>query len=223
MRTESFSVRSLTTVAALAVVALGCGVKRGDLNSELTTLRQEMESRDEALGNRIDERNNALSGQIGSFEQRMRGLEQELQSLRSEFDTRITQIQASLRFDAPVHFGYDSDELREEDKPLLNRFASVVNQYYPNATVTVEGFTDPAGSREYNLALGRRRADAVRAYLSSQGGVEASRVKAVSYGESKDRQMQPGAWGENGLANRRVALVIDYMGGERSAMTTSSN
>jgi len=223
MRTESFTVRSLATVATMALVAVGCGVKRGDMDSELATLRRDMESRDEALSNRIDERSNALSGQIGSFDQRLRGLETELQSLRSEFDTRITQIQASLRFDTPVHFSYDSDVVRDEDKPLLDKFAAVVNQYYPNATVTVEGFTDPAGSAEYNNQLGRRRADAVRAYLASQGGVEASRIRAVSYGESKDRQIQPGAWGENGLANRRVALVIDYMGGEMGAMTTSSN
>jgi peptidoglycan-associated lipoprotein len=117
-----------------------------------------------------------------------------------------------LKFNVPVHFEYDSSELREGDRPVLDRFASVVTEYYPGALITVEGFADPSGSAAYNLQLGRRRAEAVQEYLATAGGFGADRLKAVSYGEVRNRQVVPGAKGpgEQGIENRRVALVIDH-------------
>ena len=95
---------------------------------------------------------------------------------------------------------------------MLDRFASVVKQYYPGALVTVEGFTDPAGSAAYNRRLGQRRADAVKEYLATAGGFTSETLKAVSYGEVRNRQVVPGAKGpgDAGIENRRVALVIDH-------------
>jgi peptidoglycan-associated lipoprotein len=95
---------------------------------------------------------------------------------------------------------------------VLDRFATVVKEYYPGALVTVEGFTDPAGTAAYNRRLGQQRAEAVKEYLGSAGGFEATTLKAVSYGESRNRQVVPGAKGpgDTGLENRRVALVIDH-------------
>ncbi len=224
MRTEWFSGRSMAVIVGLAVVGTSCGVKQDALDSELAGLRQEMESGDQALGGRIDgidQRSNALSGQVSTMEGQMRSLQGELQTLQSEFNMRMTQLEAAIRFDTPVHFGYDSAELRPEDRPLLDRFASVVREYYDGSIITVEGFTDPAGDAAYNEGLGRRRADAVRRYLSETGGLDASRVRAVSYGESRDRQIEPGAWGDNGMMNRRVSLVVDYSGS--TGMSTTNN
>ena len=98
-------------------------------------------------------------------------------------------------------------------EPARNFFAAVVKEYYPNAVVTVEGFTDPSGSTAYNLRLGRERAEAVKAVLLSQGLMDTA-VKVVSYGEARDRQVVPGAQGPGaeGMQNRRVSLVIDYSG-----------
>ena len=95
---------------------------------------------------------------------------------------------------------------------MLERFAGVVKEHYPNATITVEGFADPAGSAAFNQRLGMRRAEAVAGYLSGQGALDASFIRAVSYGEARNRQIVPGAQGpgEQGVENRRVALVIDY-------------
>jgi peptidoglycan-associated lipoprotein len=112
----------------------------------------------------------------------------------------------------PVHFEFASSALREADRPVLDRFAGVVKEYYPGALVTVEGFTDPAGSAAYNRRLGQRRAEAVREYLGTAGGFTAEQLKAVSYGEARNRQVVPGAKGpgQDGVENRRVALVIDH-------------
>ena len=67
---------------------------------------------------------------------------------------------------------------------------------------------------EYNLALGKRRAEAVGAYLSNHGGLGSDRVRTVSYGEAADRLVASSAHGPGteGWENRRVALVIDHSG-----------
>ena len=93
-----------------------------------------------------------------------------------------------------------------------HRWTKVVRQYEPNVVVTVEGFTDPAGDPAYNQQLGQRRANAVREFLIADGGLHPDRVRAVSYGEDERRLVTPGAWGEQGSANRRVSLVVDYVG-----------
>src|SRR3546814_3265672 len=86
--------------------------------------------------------------------------------------------------------------LREQDKPFLNEFASVIREHHPNVLVTVEGFADPAGSAAYNKRLGQRRAEAVREQLVQAGGLRADKVRAVSYGEDANRQVVAGDWGD---------------------------
>lgn len=97
---------------------------------------------------------------------------------------------------------------------MLDRFAGVVKEFYPQALITVEGFADPIGSASYNLRLGKRRAEAVQQHLVGTGALQSDRVRTVSYGEARDRQVVPGAGGPGtkGTENRRVALVIDYSG-----------
>ncbi|KPK66289.1 MAG: hypothetical protein AMS21_02775 [Gemmatimonas sp. SG8_38_2] len=193
--------------AALGVVALGLAgcsaVKPEELDAELAQIRSEYQAADQQLSGRID----AVDGRVGN-------LESELSSLRNDFNTTVEKMQGMLKFSVPVHFAFDEAEVRELDKPLLNRFAAVVKEYYGDATVTVEGFADPAGSEAYNKSLGKKRADAVKAYLTTVGGLPADQVKTVSYGEDADRQVVPGARGPGvtGIENRRVALVIDYGG-----------
>jgi peptidoglycan-associated lipoprotein len=204
--------RTLLAGGALVMVVglAGCAakVKQEDFNSEVAKLRQEMQAGDQAVAARVDSTNQAVAEQRA----RIDALEQELQAFRSEYTVSIEKVRGMLKFNVPVHFEYASSELREADRPVLDRFASVVTEYYPGALVTVEGFTDPSGSAAYNLQLGKRRAQAVQEYLATSGGFTADRLKAVSYGESRNRQVVPGAKGpgELGIENRRVALVIDH-------------
>jgi peptidoglycan-associated lipoprotein len=221
MMVQSASLKTVAGLASIAVLTAGCGIKRGDLDTELATVREEIQQGDQQVEQQLSGRIENVSGDVASLNERMRGFEQQLESLRSEFEGRITQIEAAIRFDVPVHFGYDSHDLRPEDQPVLERFASVVNEYYPSATITVEGFTDPAGDEQYNIWLGEQRASAVREYLVQQG-IGTDRIRAVSYGEAQNRQVNPGAWGDNGLMNRRVAFVIDYVA-DRSQMMVSNN
>jgi peptidoglycan-associated lipoprotein len=129
-------------------------------------------------------------------------------------DARMIEIEElainAIRYNAPVHFGFDSYEMVDEESVItLDRFAAVVSRFYSDALITVEGFADPAGDADYNKWLGQQRADAVMQYLVA-AGVDAGQLRAVSYGDADNRQVEPGAWGDNGMANRRVAFVVDY-------------
>ncbi|MEI9994961.1 MAG: peptidoglycan-associated lipoprotein Pal [Rhizomicrobium sp.] len=80
-----------------------------------------------------------------------------------------------------VHFAYNAYNIEDNDKTTLQRQATWL-QKYPSVRVTVEGDCDERGTREYNIALGARRANAVKEYLVSLG-VSAGRVETVSYGK----------------------------------------
>ncbi len=102
-----------------------------------------------------------------------------------------------------VFFAYDSSVLTSAGQKTLDKQASWLKKN-SKVTVTVEGHCDERGTREYNLALGDRRAHAVKAYLVSSG-VKASNVKVVSYGKERPAVVgsNNGAWAEN----RRAVTV----------------
>ncbi len=104
----------------------------------------------------------------------------------------------------PAFFALDSTELDERGRQAVTANAEVLRKF-PTWVITVEGHCDERGTAEYNLALGERRANAVRAYLVSLG-IPQSRIRAVSYG--KEFPFDPGhadaAWAQN----RRAHFVI---------------
>ena len=104
-----------------------------------------------------------------------------------------------------VLFGYDSSELDDDDTSVLDNQAKFLNQN-PSLKVTVEGHCDERGTREYNLALGEKRASAVKDYLISVG-INSERISVVSYGKER-----PQVLGSNKAAwsmNRRSVTTID--------------
>ncbi len=103
-----------------------------------------------------------------------------------------------------VYFDYDKAELRSDARSALQGDAKFLKDH-PDASVTLEGHCDERGTEEYNLALGQRRADAVRGYLSDLG-VDASRLKTLSYGEEKP--FDPGHTEDAWSQNRRVHFDI---------------
>lgn len=204
-------------VGLLVVPALGCAhVNRSEMQTELarleTDLRTEYRAADGELGNRIDgvdSRVDRVEVHLADLDARTATLENDLQALATDVGATVQRLENAIAFNAPVYFDYDSDQVRENDRPVLDRFAEVVRGYYPESLITVEGFTDPAGPAEYNRVLGERRAHSVVQVLV-EAGVEPQRLRAVSYGEDVQRQVVPGAQGpDEGLANRRVTLVIE--------------
>jgi peptidoglycan-associated lipoprotein len=82
-----------------------------------------------------------------------------------------------------VYFDYDRHVIRKDAKPILDSNAAVINENVDWGTVTIEGHCDERGSEEYNVALGERRADQVKRYLTDLG-VSKERLRTVSFGEA---------------------------------------
>lgn len=209
LRPSLGSAGTKATVLALTVGLVGCAhVKPEQLETELDRIRTEMAQGDEAVESR-------LTGEMGQLESRMdgrlAGLESAVEELEGEFQVTVERLESAVRFNTPVHFAFDDASLRSEDIPLLDRMAEVLEGYYPEAVLTVEGFADPSGSWYYNLGLGQRRAEAVQAHLVERG-VDAQRIRAVSYGSAPERQIIAGAAGPGGEGwqNRRVSVVVDF-------------
>lgn len=96
-----------------------------------------------------------------------------------------------------VHFEYDRYAITGEDRGILQRQASWL-QRYPQVRVSIEGHCDERGTREYNLALGARRANAVKEYLVSLG-VSSSRMDTISYGKERPMctESNESCWSQN--------------------------
>lgn len=103
-----------------------------------------------------------------------------------------------------IYFDFDKYDLRTDARTTLDRKASFLNQN-SSVRVQIEGHTDERGTNEYNLALGERRANAAKQYLTT-AGISAGRLSTISYGE--ERPLDPGhneaAWARN----RRDHFVI---------------
>ncbi|MCA9739252.1 MAG: OmpA family protein [Gemmatimonadota bacterium] len=198
-------------ILGASLVASGCAhVNREELGVELATIRQEMAAGDQAVEERLGGRIDGVESRVDGVEGRVDLLEQDLSALENRFNVTVERMAAATRVNTPIYFGFDEADLQSQDQELLSEFSSIVMQHFPNALVTVEGFTDPAGSEAYNLRLGQRRASAVREYLVAEGGMNPDRVRAVSYGEDTRRQVVPGATRDEGQQNRRVVMVIDH-------------
>ena len=103
-----------------------------------------------------------------------------------------------------ILFDTDMFNIDAEDQAALREQAGYLSQY-PNVRATVEGHADERGTREYNLALGERRANAAKNYLISLG-VGAERLSVVSYG--KERPVALGSNEQSWARNRRAVTVV---------------
>jgi len=103
-----------------------------------------------------------------------------------------------------VFFDYDRSEIRADSRAVLDRKARVMRDE-PTIRIRVEGHADERGSTEYNLALGSRRAEAVRTYLLGVG-VPAPRIEIVTFGEGRPLQQgnNENAWSRN----RRAGFAV---------------
>ncbi len=103
-----------------------------------------------------------------------------------------------------VFFATDRSTIAADQRPVLERQARWLGQY-PQSQVTVEGHADERGTREYNLALGQRRANTARDVLVA-GGVAGARINTISYG--KDRPTALGSTDDAWAQNRRAVTAV---------------
>jgi peptidoglycan-associated lipoprotein len=117
---------------------------------------------------------------------------------RADFERSVTSN--------TIHFDLDKYDINGEARTVLDSQAAWLTKY-PNVPISLEGHCDERGTREYNLALGDRRANAAKNYLASRG-VNPSRISTISYG--KERPIALGsdeaAWAQN---RRAVTIVLN--------------
>ena len=104
-----------------------------------------------------------------------------------------------------VFFDYDKSDLTSESRDMIEKLVAWL-QTHPTVTLTLEGHADERGTREYNLALGERRANSVRAYMEALG-IESSRLSVISYGKERPAVLasNESAWAQN----RRTVFVVN--------------
>lgn len=107
-----------------------------------------------------------------------------------------------------VFFDFDKSDIKSDAQQVLDRQAAWLKQY-ASTKVVIEGHCDERGTREYNLALGERRATAAKNYLVSKG-IDAKRLQTISYG--KERPAVLGANEASWSQNRRAVTVVQEAG-----------
>lgn len=219
--THMRKIQDITLMALTAMSLSACATKgfvRQGLDEQRVALDTERTAREGGDA--------ALRTDVNGLRTDLNALRNDLGTLRNEFGARITAMEDQVKFAMPVHFGFDDAAVRQQDQAALEKFAQVANTHYKGATITVEGFADPAGTQAYNLRLSRERADAVRDFLVTQG-LDGAQLRTVGYG--KTRLVRPGAQAgaEGAELNRRVTFVVETPTGAGAAtvaaMTASKN
>jgi len=145
------------------------------------------------------------SGMSGASSQRGPGMGGSQGSLTDA--ERLAQMQREFQTSVGdrVYYGTDSVTLNADAKQTLDRQAAFLRRY-PSVMLMIEGHADERGTREYNLALGDRRAQAAKDYLLAQG-VTSNRLTTTTYGKERPESMGSGesAWSKN----RRAVSVLN--------------
>lgn len=138
-------------------------------------------------------------------------IRQERERARADSLARVEQARARVReqLSEMVFFDYDSFDLSQDAEDKLRAKAEILRAN-PSVRLRIEGHADQRGSTEYNLALGQRRAEAVRTFLEGYG-IDAGRLATLSYG--KERPLVEGGDESSWARNRRAEFVVT--GGER--------
>lgn len=123
----------------------------------------------------------------------------------SDLTATDTTAKFNSEVTAVVYFPFNSSDLTSDAKSYLSEQAKWLKEN-PRALIVIEGRCDERGTREYNLALGERRANAARSYLVAKG-VSADRIRTISYGKEKPVVLgsTPAAWAKN-----RNATTVAY-------------
>ncbi len=115
---------------------------------------------------------------------------------RADFERSVTSD--------TVHFAYDQYDLDPQARAILDSQIAWLTRF-PNVTVSIEGHCDERGTREYNLALGDRRANSAKNYLAAHG-ISPGRITTISYG--KERPLALGSDEASWAQNRRAVTVV---------------
>lgn len=199
---KRFSTASILVLAVLILAPIfigACGPK-GPTPEELAAIEAERRRRAQEDSIRAAEEQARLAAEA---EERRRREEEERRRREEEEARRRAEEEARrMAMLSTIYFDYDESELRTDQMTALNENARRLREFRPEDNVTIEGHCDERGTVEYNLALGERRANAVKTFLID-GGVAETRLETISYGEERPAAMghDESAWAKNRRAD----------------------
>jgi outer membrane protein OmpA-like peptidoglycan-associated protein len=204
-------------VGAVLFVALISGVgcaSKGFVREEVAALDQKVEGVETSVEEnqkRIKEHDERLAT-LGSL---VKEQETELSNQRSEFDSRISEVkkaaqgklifQETLRNDQ-AKFKFDSYELNDEAKIVLDAFVQKLVEENRGVYLEIQGHTDSSGPEDWNLILGKKRAEAVSEYLHKKYSIPLHRMEVISYGSEQPAADNSAREGRE--QNRRVVILV---------------
>ena len=194
----------------VAFVSTGCMqlVRQWELDGVIMPVHEQLADHDTRISANASAIE-AMQSDIDELRDRMDQLQREFGGHVSDSDMHGGGLAVSL----PVHFDFDSSELRAVDRPILDAFAAAIAGSFPQARITVEGSADQAGSAEYNMRLSQTRAESVRDYLVQNGGLDADNIAVAAMGESRLVNEETGVQNpQSGIENRRATFVIEWAG-----------
>ena len=190
------------SIAAASFLAYGCGGKpmQQAMQSEMDKAKADAEAKAKAEAERMKAEAEAKARKAkDDMEAKMKGDTAAADEARMQTEAAAR----AARSYETTYFDYDKASIRDDQKAMLTQNADKLKT---NADVkaTLEGHCDERGTAEYNLALGQKRADSAKAFLT-KAGVAADRIKTVSYGKEHpaDAGHTKAAWAKN----RRVEIV----------------
>lgn len=130
-----------------------------------------------------------------------------------DFKVQETDLEVRFQISGDVLFDFDRFDLRPKAESILGELAARINKRFPSEKVRVEGHTDTKGVDNYNFKLSQQRADSVKRWLASKGGIAATRIQTKGFGET--RPVAPNAKPdgsddpEGRQKNRRVEIIVE--------------
>lgn len=195
------------------IAGTGCASKKYVMG-EVATLDQKVEGVETSVEEnqkRIKEHDEQLTT-LGSL---IKEQESELSKQRTEFDGKLSEVkkmaQGKLLFEEVLKndeakFNFDSWELSEGAKEELDKFVEVLIAQDKGVYLEIQGHTDNTGPEEWNLILGKRRAEAVMQYLHKKYNIPLHRMEVISYGS--DVPVGDNSTREGRAQNRRVIILV---------------
>ncbi|MBI9110523.1 peptidoglycan-associated lipoprotein Pal [Maridesulfovibrio ferrireducens] len=186
-------------VAFMLIVSLGAGCSKKRVESSTASPAVEERMNNQQENERLRQEEAARQEREKELQEQALEDERKAVEVKKEFEVAVVEL-GNI-----VHFDFDSFEIKQEYRPLLQAKAELLKKF-SNVTIVIEGFCDERGTEEYNLALGERRARAAYEFLILLG-VAPERLSIVSFGEENpiDPAHNETAWEMNRRAQFRLA------------------
>lgn len=204
----------LMLVSSSALLMTGCLATRGYVGTQITETETRVVEQIEGVEAQVEENQTQIGEQVERLDVQEKRLDEMSDTAREALGRAIAAgklaegklIHETVLTDEEVHFGVDAAQLSEWARAAIADLANQLKAEDANIYIEIQGHTDSTGNESYNLRLGERRAEAVRALFSGEHQIPLHRISVISYGESRPIADNSTLIGRS--QNRRVTIVV---------------